>query len=90
MESEKIDVGGMNEASMGIILDVKVEVTGLLGDCEMTMREVLELAAGTIVQLKQKVTDPVLLCLNNKPVARGEVVVVNDSFGIKITEMVDD
>lgn len=90
MESEKLDLGVFNEASMGIILDVKVEVTGVLGTCEMTMREVLELAPGTIIQLKQKVTDPVMLCLNNKVVARGEVVVVNDCFGIKITEMIED
>jgi len=55
----------------------------------MTMREVMELAPGTIVQLKQRVQDPVLLCLNDRVVAKGEVVVVEDSFGIKITEMIE-
>ena len=88
-----MEIGELGEADnkdgMDIILDVKVEVTGNLGSCRMTMREVLELAPGTIVQLKQRVNDPVLLCLNDKVVARGEVVVVNDCFGIKITEMVE-
>jgi flagellar motor switch protein FliN/FliY len=74
---------------MNILMEVKVEVTGKLGTCDMTMREVMELAPGTIVQLKQRVQDPVLLCLNDRVVAKGEVVVVEDSFGIKITEMIE-
>lgn len=79
-----------NDSNLGILMDVKVEVTGKLGTCDMTMREVMELAPGTIVQLKQRVNDPVLLCLNDRVVAKGEVVVVNDCFGIKITEMMDE
>lgn len=78
------------DGNLGILMDVKVEVTGKLGTCDMTMREVMELAPGTIVQLKQRVNDSVLLCLNDRVVAKGEVVVVNDCFGIKITEMVED
>lgn len=78
------------DGNLGILMDVKVEVTGKLGTCDMTMREVMELSPGTIVQLKQRVNDAVLLCLNDRVVAKGEVVVVNDCFGIKITEMVED
>jgi flagellar motor switch protein FliN/FliY len=74
---------------MDRILDVKVDVTGRLGACKMSMREVMNLGAGTIVQLRQSAKEPIELCLNDRVVARGEVVVVNDSFGIKITEMVD-
>lgn len=75
---------------MDRILDVQVDVTGRLGACRISMREVLELDAGTVVQLRQNAKEPIELCLNDKVVARGEVVVVNDSFGIKITEMVDN
>ncbi len=85
MDSDQTD----KNANMNILMEVKVEVTGKLGTCDMTMREVMELAPGTIVQLKQRVQDPVLLCLNDRVVAKGEVVVVEDSFGIKITEMIE-
>ena len=89
MEYEEI---GNSENNNGIeaILDVRVEVTGTIGTCRMSMREVLELSPGTIVQLQQKVNEPVLLCLNDRPVANGEVVVVNDCFAIKITEMLEN
>ncbi|MGB0418162.1 MAG: FliM/FliN family flagellar motor switch protein [Opitutales bacterium] len=88
MENDSIDP---SKDPMGIdrILDVKVDVTGRLGACNISMREIIEFDVGTIVQLKQSAKDPIELCLNNKVVARGEVVVVNDAFGIKITEMVD-
>lgn len=71
------------------ILDVRVDVTGRLGRCRMRMKEVLDLDVGTIVQLRQDAKEPIELCLNDKVVAKGEVVVVNDSFGIKITEMAE-
>jgi flagellar motor switch protein FliN/FliY len=52
------------------------------------MREVLELAPGSVVQLTQHASDPVGLFVNDQLVAYGEVVVVEDNFGIKITELV--
>lgn len=85
MDSDQMNKNG----NMNILMEVKVEVTGKLGTCDMTMREVMELAPGTVVQLKQRVQDPVLLCLNDRVVAKGEVVVVEDSFGVKITEMME-
>lgn len=81
--------GSASPENIGIIMDVEVEVTAQLGSCTMTMGEVLALNSGTVVQLKQKASEPVLLCLNDKPVAKGEVVVVENSFGIKITEMIE-
>ncbi len=77
------------EGNLGLILDVEVEVSVQLGSCTMTMGEVLDLNAGNVVQLQQKKDEPVLLCLNDKVVAKGEVVVVDDSLGIKITEMLN-
>lgn len=78
-----------SDTGIEAIFDVNVEVTGTIGTCRMSMREVLELSPGTIVQLQQKVSEPVLLCLNDRPVANGEVVVVNDCFAIKITKMLE-
>ncbi len=78
----------MDEKSLEIVLDVKVKVTVQLGSVNLPMREVLELATGSIVQLTQHASDPVGLFVNDKLVAYGEVVVVEDNFGIKITEIV--
>ena len=63
-------------------------MTVQLGSCMLPMREVLELSPGTVVQLNQHASDPVGLYANDKLIAYGEVVVVEDSFGIKITELV--
>ena len=51
------------------------------------MRDVLELAPGAIVQLDQKATDSVGLYINDQLIARGEVVVIEENFGIKVTEL---
>jgi flagellar motor switch protein FliN/FliY len=78
----------MENKSLDLVLDIKVNVTVQLGSCELPMREVLALAPGTILQLAQKANEPVSLHVNQKLVARGEVVLVGDSFGIRVTEFV--
>ena len=78
----------MEHKSLDLVLDIKVNVTVQLGSCELPMREVLALAPGTILQLAQKANEPVSLHVNQKLVARGEVVLVGDSFGIRVTEFV--
>ena len=78
----------MEEKTLDIVLDVKVKVSVQLGSVQLPMREVLELAPGSILQLLQHASDPVGLFVNDKLVAYGEVVVVEDNFGIKITELV--
>lgn len=78
----------MEENALDILLDVKVNVTVQLGSCMLPMKEVLELAPGSVVQLHQHASDPVGLYVNDKLVAYGEVVVVEENFGIKITELV--
>ena len=78
----------METNALDIVLDVKVKVTVQLGSCQLPMRDVLELAPGSVVQLMQHASDPVGLYVNDKLIAYGEVVVVEDNFGIKITELV--
>ncbi|HWA85566.1 MAG TPA: flagellar motor switch protein FliN [Opitutus sp.] len=78
----------MDEKSLDLVMDVKVRVTVQLGSSVLPMRDVLELSPGSVVQLNQSATDPVGLYVNDKLVAYGEVVVVEDNFGIKITELV--
>jgi flagellar motor switch protein FliN/FliY len=74
-------------SNLDILLDVPVTLTVELGSCQLPMREVLQLAAGSIVQLDKPAGTPVELRANHKLVARGEVVVVEDHLGIRITEL---
>ena len=71
-----------------ILLDIPVNLSVELGSCNLSMQEVLQLGVGSIVQLDKTADAPVELFVNRKLVARGEVVVVDDRFGIKVTEIV--
>lgn len=82
------DLPGTLPANLDMFLDVPVIVTVQLGSCQLSMREVLQLNPGSVVQLDKLADAPVDILLNDKLVARGEVVVVENKFGIKITEMV--
>lgn len=73
-----------------MLLDVPIRLTVDLGACEMLMRDVLELNPGSVVQLDKLADEPVKLYVNNKLLARGEVVVVDNRFGIKITELIQN
>ena len=73
--------------NLEVLLDVPVKLTVELGSCQMSMRDVLQLAIGSVVQLDKLADAPVNLFVNQKLVARGEVVVVEDRFGIKVTEI---
>ena len=75
---------------LNIVLDVKVQLTVRLGSCQLPMREVLELSPGAIIQLNQRASDAVGLYVNDKLIALGEVVVLEENFGIKITELVGE
>ena len=73
--------------NLDLLLDVPVGLTVELGSCHLPMRDVHNLNVGSVVQLDKAADQPVELRVNQKLVARGEVVVVENRFGIKITEM---
>lgn len=70
-----------------MLLDVPVSLSVELGACAMSLRDVLQLTVGSVVQLDKIADAPVDLYVNKKLVARGEVVVVEEKFGIKISEV---
>jgi flagellar motor switch protein FliN/FliY len=74
-------------ANLNLVLDVPVSLTIELGSCQMPMKEVLQLNVGSVVQLDKAADAPVELSINGKLIARGEVVVIEDRFGVKITEV---
>jgi flagellar motor switch protein FliN/FliY len=70
-----------------LLLDVRVQLTVELGACQLPMRDVLQLNVGSVIKLDKAAQAPVDLYANEKRIARGEVVVVDDVYGIKITEL---
>lgn len=74
--------------NLEVLLDVPVNVAVELGTVQMLMQEVLQLGPGSVVQLNKPADAPVDLYVNRKLVARGEVVVMDERFGIKITEII--
>jgi flagellar motor switch protein FliN/FliY len=77
-----------NPTNLNLVLDVPVSLTIELGSCQLPMKEVLQLSIGSVVQLDKPADAPVELSVNGKLIARGEVVVIEDKFGIKITEVI--
>jgi flagellar motor switch protein FliN/FliY len=77
-------------AGMRILSDVEMTVTAELGRAFMTVRELLSLTPGSIVELDRVAGTPIDVLVNGTVVARGEVVVVDEEFGVRITEIVDD
>lgn len=71
-----------------LIMDIPLEVTVELGRVRMLIKDVLALGAGSIVELQRVAGEPVDLLVNGRMVAKGEVVVIDDNFGIRITEIV--
>ena len=74
--------------NLSLVLDVPVSLTIELGSCQLPMREVLQLAVGSVIQLEKAADAPVELSVNGKLIARGEVVVIEDRYGVKIIEVI--
>lgn len=77
------------DAKGDLILDIPVSLSVELGRTQMKVKEVMALSPGTVIELEKAVEEPVDLYVNGKLVGRGEVVVVDDSLGIKITQVMN-
>jgi flagellar motor switch protein FliN/FliY len=84
---ESRDPGNPNDAQYGMLLDIELEATLQFGSRELPLREVLELGPGDVVELDRHVSEPVDLVVGDRIVARGEVVVQNGNFALRITEV---
>lgn len=73
---------------MELIMDIPLDVSVELGRVQMLIKDVLELATGSIVELERVAGEPIDLMVNGQLIAKGEVVVIEDNFGIRITEIV--
>jgi flagellar motor switch protein FliN/FliY len=80
--------GGGGEINLNLILDVSVTLALEVGRARMSVRDLLQLAPGAIIELDRLANEPLDVLVNGVRIARGEVVVVNDKFGVRLTEVV--
>jgi len=80
--------GNGQEMNLNLILDVSVTLALEVGRARMSVRELLQLAPGAIVELDRLANEPLDVLVNGVRIARGEVVVVNEKFGIRLTDVV--
>lgn len=93
---ESMDIGedgsGINmdrdARDLDFILDIPLELTVELGRTKMMVNDLLQLGQGSIVELNKLAGEPLEICINSKLVARGEAVVVNEKFGVRLTDIV--
>ena len=74
--------------NLELILDVPLGVSVELGRVKMPVRQLLALTAGSVIELAKLAGEPLDVLINGRPVARGEAVMVNDKFGVRLTEIV--
>jgi len=86
LKGEKKDASPKKD--MEFLLDVPLELTVQLGMTRMLIRDLLQLGQGSVVELDKLAGEPMEILINNKLVARGEVVVVNEKFGVRLTDIV--
>ena len=85
---ETIDKEHGEGASLDLILDIPLTVTCELGRSRMLINDLLQLGQGSVIELTKLVGEPLEVLINEKLVARGEVVVVNEKFGVRLTDIV--
>jgi flagellar motor switch protein FliN len=85
-----VDNGGAVPAqkNLDFILDIPMQVTVQVGSTKMAIRDLLQLGQGSVVELEKLAGEAMEVLVNNKLVARGEVVVVNEKYGIRLTDVI--
>lgn len=73
--------------NIDLLLDVELPISVSFGHSEMTLKEVLKLGPGSVIELDKAVNDPVSIIVNRKPIAKGEVVMVDGNYGVRILEV---
>ncbi len=75
--------------NLDLLMNVSLDVTAELGKCKMMVADILKLGTGSVVELDRLAGGPVDLLVNRKLVARGEVVAIDENFGVRVTEIIE-
>ncbi len=73
---------------LDLLLDVPLDVSVELGRCRMSIHDLLSLSPGSVIELDKVAGEPLDILINGRLVARGEAIVVNDKFGVRLTDIV--
>jgi flagellar motor switch protein FliN/FliY len=84
----KNSVAAGSAVNMDFVLDIPLEVTVELGRTKMLINDLLKLGQGSVIELSKLAGESLEILANQKPIARGEVVVVNEKYGIRLTEVI--
>ena len=79
---------GPKDRNLGLILDIPLRVTVELGRAKMPVSELLNLTQGSVVELSKLAGEPMEVLVNDKLIAKGEAVVVNEKFGVRLTDII--
>ena len=82
------DTGDKSAADLSTVFDVPVNISAVLGKAHMTVAQLLKLNRGSVLELDRKVGEAIDIFVNDRLVARGEVVVVEDRLGVTMTEII--
>jgi flagellar motor switch protein FliN/FliY len=77
-----------DETNLNLLLDIPLKVTVELGRTQKQIKDILELSQGSIIELDKLAGEPVDILVNNKLIAKGEVVVIDENFGVRVTDIV--
>ncbi len=84
------DTDGRTAAELAPVFDVPVNISAVLGKAHMSVAQLLKLGAGSVLELDRKVGEAIDIYVNNRLVARGEVVVIDERLGVTMTEIIKD
>ncbi len=94
-EAKKLDISKLENVerpnvpikskTYNLLLDVELELSAILGETDISLKKVLDITKGSIIELDNKTVDPIKLLANGSEVAKGEVVIIEDNFGLRIT-----
>jgi flagellar motor switch protein FliN len=89
-KAEEPDDVGRSAADLATVFDVPVSISAVLGKSSMSVADLLQLTHGSILELDRKVGEAIDIYVNNRLMARGEVVIVDDRLGVTMTEIIKD
>jgi len=81
------EASGITSGNLGLVMDVELNVTLRFGQRRLSLREVMDLSSGSVVELDREVDEPVELILDGRVIARGEAVIVDGNYGVRVTEV---
>ena len=87
-EDAKAQKGGGHKRDLDFILDIPLNVTAQLGGTQLLINELLQLGQGSVIELNKLAGEPLEILVNGKLVARGEAVVINEKFGVRLTDII--